>query len=141
LSDVIVHLRVQRTCSDTLGLLLHLHSCYFQKTNLMLQRHKITLFAILNVILTFLQHFNRICCVMVSVLASISIDCGFKPRSGQTKDCEISICCFSAKHAAILNCLNSSKIQFKNQSNRGKMDTQNTYESFHTKGDKYDQCL
>jgi hypothetical protein len=25
---------------------------------------------------------------------------GFKPRSGQTKDYKIGICCFSAKHAA-----------------------------------------
>ena len=37
---------------------------------------------------------------MLSVLASSVVDCGFKPRSGQTKDYKISICCFSAKHAA-----------------------------------------
>ena len=29
------------------------------------------------------------------------VDLGFEPRSGQTKDYEISICCFSAKHAAL----------------------------------------
>jgi hypothetical protein len=44
---------------------------------------------------------NRIGGVMVSVLASSVIDRGFEPRSGQTKDYKISICCFSAKHAAL----------------------------------------
>jgi hypothetical protein len=39
--------------------------------------------------------------VMVSVLASSALDYGFKPRSGQTKDYKIGICCFSAKHAAL----------------------------------------
>jgi hypothetical protein len=37
---------------------------------------------------------------MVSVLASSVVDCEFEPRSGQTKDYEIGICCFSAKHEA-----------------------------------------
>jgi hypothetical protein len=40
-------------------------------------------------------------CVMVSVLDSSAVDRGFEPRSGQTKDYEIGICCFSAKHAAL----------------------------------------
>jgi hypothetical protein len=44
--------------------------------------------------------FNRIGGVMVSVLASIAVDHGFEPRSGQTKDYKIGICCFSAKHTA-----------------------------------------
>ena len=39
--------------------------------------------------------------VMVRVLASSAVDRGFKPRSGQTKDYKIGICCFSAKHAAL----------------------------------------
>jgi hypothetical protein len=26
---------------------------------------------------------------------------GFEPRSGQTKDCKIGMCCFTAKHAAL----------------------------------------
>ena len=39
--------------------------------------------------------------VMVSMLASSAIDRGFEPRSGQTKDYTIGICCFSAKHAAL----------------------------------------
>ena len=38
---------------------------------------------------------------MVSVLSSNSVDRGFQPRTGQTKDYEIGICCFSAKHAAL----------------------------------------
>ena len=38
---------------------------------------------------------------MVSVLASSAVDPGFEPRSGQTKDYKIGICCFSAKHTAL----------------------------------------
>ena len=38
---------------------------------------------------------------MVSVLASGAVDRGFEPRSGQTKDYDIGICCFSPKHAAL----------------------------------------
>ena len=39
--------------------------------------------------------------VMVSALEVSAVDRGFKPRSGQTKDYKIGICCFSAKHAAL----------------------------------------
>ena len=39
--------------------------------------------------------------VMVSVLASSAVDRGFEPRSGQTKDYKIGICCFFAKYAAL----------------------------------------
>jgi hypothetical protein len=38
---------------------------------------------------------------MVSVLALSVVDRGFKPRSSHTKDYKISMCCFSAKHAAL----------------------------------------
>ena len=38
---------------------------------------------------------------MVNMLASSVVDHGFQPRSGQTKDYEIGIYCFSAKHAAL----------------------------------------
>ena len=38
---------------------------------------------------------------MVSVLASSVVDCGFEPRSDQTIDFKIGICCFSAKYAAL----------------------------------------
>ena len=39
--------------------------------------------------------------VMVSVLASSSVDRGFESRSGETKHYKIFIFCFSAKHAAL----------------------------------------
>ena len=42
----------------------------------------------------------RIDGAMVSVLASSVVDRGFEPRSGQTKDCKLGICCFSARYAA-----------------------------------------
>ena len=38
---------------------------------------------------------------MVSVVISSVEDRGFEPRSSQTKDYKIGICCFSAKHAAL----------------------------------------
>jgi hypothetical protein len=38
---------------------------------------------------------------MVSVLGSSVVDRGFEPRSGQTKDDKIGICCFSAKYTAL----------------------------------------
>ena len=46
-------------------------------------------------------HHNRIGGVMVSVVASRAVYRGFEPRSGDTKDNEIGICCFSAKNAAL----------------------------------------
>ena len=44
---------------------------------------------------------NRIGGVMVSVIDSSAVYRGFEPRSGQTKDYKIGICCFSTKHAAL----------------------------------------
>ena len=44
---------------------------------------------------------NRMGSVMVSVLASSVIDCGYELQSCQTKEYKISICCFSAKNAAL----------------------------------------
>ena len=44
---------------------------------------------------------NGIGGVMVTVLASSAVDCGFKSHSCQTKDYKMCICCFSAKHAAL----------------------------------------
>ena len=38
---------------------------------------------------------------MVSVLASSAVYRGFAPRSGLTKDYEIGMYCFSAKHVAL----------------------------------------
>jgi hypothetical protein len=38
---------------------------------------------------------------MASMVASSAVDREFEPRSGQTKDYEIDICCLSADHAAL----------------------------------------
>jgi hypothetical protein len=38
---------------------------------------------------------------MVSVFVSSAVVRRLEPRSGQTKDYKIGICCFSAKHAAL----------------------------------------
>jgi hypothetical protein len=38
---------------------------------------------------------------MVNVLDSSAVDRGFEPRSDQTKDDTIGMCCFSAKHTAL----------------------------------------
>ena len=49
----------------------------------------------------FILSLNRIGGIMVSVLTSSAVDCGFEPRSGQIKDYKIGICCFFDKHAAL----------------------------------------
>ena len=56
-----------------------------------------------NVVFFFVFHFiiYHIAGVMVSVLVSSMVDRVFESRSGQTKDYNIGICCFSAKHAAL----------------------------------------
>ena len=38
---------------------------------------------------------------MISVFASSAVDRGFEPQSGQTKDCKIGICYFSAKNTIL----------------------------------------
>ena len=38
---------------------------------------------------------------MVNMLASSVVDHRFEPRSSQTKDFKIGICCFPTKHAAL----------------------------------------
>ena len=45
--------------------------------------------------------YNCIGGTMVSIFASIVVDREFEPQSGQTKDYNIGICCFSAKHTAL----------------------------------------
>jgi hypothetical protein len=44
---------------------------------------------------------NHIGSIIVIVLASATVYGGFEPRSVQTKDYNIGICCFTAKHAAL----------------------------------------
>ena len=46
---------------------------------------------------------------MVSMLALSAVDRGFEPRSGQTKDNKIGICCFSAKHTTLTTLRRKSK--------------------------------
>ena len=38
---------------------------------------------------------------MVSILTTSAVDHGFEPQTGQPRDFEIDICCFSAEHAAL----------------------------------------
>ena len=57
--------------------------------------------ACVSILFKLLLCFNRISGVMVSVLAPSAVDRRFEPRSDQTKDYEIVICCFSAKYAAL----------------------------------------
>ena len=58
---------------------------------------------------------NRIGSVMVSVLASSAIDCGYEPRSGQAKEYKIGMCCFSAKKASLRR--KSKDLLARNQNN------------------------
>ena len=44
---------------------------------------------------------DRVGDVMASMLASSAVDRGLESRSGQTKDYESGICCFSAKPTAL----------------------------------------
>ena len=47
---------------------------------------------------------------MVSVLVSSAVDRGFEPRSSQTKNYEIRICCFFAKHTTVKSFVRSSAL-------------------------------
>jgi len=50
----------------------------------------------------YLQHHrNHIGGLIVSVLTSSALDCGFESLLGQTNDYKIDICCFSAKHVEL----------------------------------------
>jgi hypothetical protein len=54
-----------------------------------------------DVLCNYAAKFNRIGGVMVSGLASSAVDREFEPRSGQTKDYKIGICCISAINTAL----------------------------------------
>ena len=58
---------------------------------------------------------NHIGGVLISVLASSAVDRGFESRSGQSKDYKIGICCFPAKHAALMS--KSKDCLARNQNN------------------------
>ena len=55
-------------------------------------------FVYIQALIDFICLINRISGVMISLYAWGAVDCGFKPRSGQTKDYIIGMCCFSSKH-------------------------------------------
>ena len=78
---------------------------YFRhcRSNIKINMHNIICFSMIDIAEILFTHFwlDRIGGVMVIVLASSVIDCGFEPRSGQTKDYDIGICCFSAKHTVL----------------------------------------
>ena len=63
-----------------------------------MQTHMHNLYGVVDV---YIQTMNRIVGMIDSVLTSSAVDRGFEARSGQTKDYEIGICYFSAKHTAI----------------------------------------
>ena len=46
-------------------------------------------------------YLNHIGGVMVNMFTSRAVDHELEPQSGQAKDYEIGICCFTAKHAAL----------------------------------------
>ena len=58
---------------------------------------------------------------MVSMLTSSAVDRGFEPRSNQTEDYKIGICCFSAKHAALRRKSKDRLAQNQNVSEWGDM--------------------
>ena len=62
--------------------------------------------------LTFTNHIDG---VMVSVLATSAVDRVFEPRSDQTKDYKIGVCCFSTKQEALER--NSKDWLARNQDN------------------------
>ena len=68
---------------------------------------------------------HRIGGVMVSVFASSVVERGFEPRSGQTKDNKIGICCFSTKHAALRR--KSKDWLARNQNNVSKWSDMSTH--------------
>jgi hypothetical protein len=58
----------------------------------------------------------RIGGVMISVLASSSVDRRFESRLGQTIDYKIGICCFSANHTVLRSKSTLTGIRIKCQS-------------------------
>jgi hypothetical protein len=65
-------------------------------------------------------HHYHIGGVMINILTSNAVDCGFEPRSGHTKVYKIGICCFSAKHTALRR--NSTDRLAWNQDNVSQLD-------------------
>ena len=64
---------------------------------------------------------------MGCVLASSTVDRGLEPRSGQTKDYKIGICCFSTKDAALRR--KSKDCLARNQNNVSEWGDMSTHDS------------
>ena len=56
---------------------------------------------------------------MDSVFASSVVDRGFEPRSGETKDYKIGICCSCAKYAALRGKSKDWLFEWSDKSTRG----------------------
>ena len=67
----------------------------------LLIKHKNAIMLELNTPSTSIR-LNRIGGVIVSMLASSAVNRGFESRSDQTKDFQIGIYCFSAKHTVLV---------------------------------------
>ena len=61
---------------------------------------------------------------MVSVLVLSAVDRGFDPRSGQTNDNKIGICCFPSKHTTLRK--KSKDWSARNQNNVSKWSDMST---------------
>ena len=63
------------------------------------------------------------------MLVSSVIDHGFEPRTGQTKDYKISICCFCTNHAVLMSRSKDRLAQNKNNTKASSAEG-NTREKF-----------
>jgi hypothetical protein len=63
------------------------------------------------------------------MIAPSVVDRGIEPRSGETKDYEICICCFSAKHVAFLDY--SKDLLAQNQDNVSEWNNMSARRLFH----------
>ena len=79
----------------------------------------------LAIVLSVPSSVNLIGGVMVSVLASSVVDRGFEPRSGQTRDYKIGICCFSTKYVVLMR--KSKDWLARNQNNMSEMRDMSTH--------------
>ena len=73
---------------------------WIQSMILSLKRFVHNFYCLYNISFTKIKLIDHISHVMVSVIASSSVDYGFKPTSDQTKEYNIGICCFSTKHTS-----------------------------------------
>ena len=76
----------------------------FLKLHCLVSKDKIKVFVLTwSVPYSHCDILNHVDGVIVIVLSLSAVDCGLKPRSGETTDDKIGIRCFSSKHAALRN--------------------------------------